>query len=206
MERVVGFVGYECEDFVWYLAKILSQLGKRIAIIDRTEQEMLLEIMDIQKSRGKEERDGELDGIRITGQSICHEEYDSVFYLFGYRIIHPKLYECEALVMVTDGVPAHASLLAKIGNWNRKQYLIIRNLIPMKHSEQYLAILADKEKKYCEIPFDEKDIRMKYSLGSYENGIVKRLSAGMKRALIIVLAFLSVEYPERMITQTMKRV
>ena len=206
MEKIVGFVGYECEDIVLYLAKILCELGKKVVIVDRTEQEMLLEMMEIQNHKENQEKDGEVSGIRITGQSICHEEYDCVFYLFGYRLMHPKLYECEALVMVTDGVPAHASLLNKIGNWERKQYLVIRNLVPMKHTEHYLAILADKEKCFCEIPFDEKDIRMKYSLNSYVDGMVKHLSAGMKQALRIVLEFLAVEYSERIIKETMKRV
>lgn len=206
MEKVVGFVGYECEDIVLYLAKILNQLGKCVAIVDRTEQEMLLEMMNIQKSQGNSERDGDFAGIRITGESVCDEEYDCVFYLFGYRVLHPKLYECEALVMITDGVPAHASLLGKIGNWERKQYLLIRNLIPMKHTEQYLALLANKENEYCEIPYDEKDIRMKYSIGSYTEGIVKYLSAGMKRALLLVLIFLSIEYSEHGIKETMKKV
>jgi len=206
LEKIVGFVGYECEDIVLYLAKILCKLGKKVAIIDRTEQEMLLEMLEIQDCKRNQEKDGDFSGIRITDQSICYEEYDSVFYLFGYRLIHPKLYECEALVMVTDGVPAHASLLNKIGNWERKQYLLIRNLVPMKHTERYLAVLADKEECFCEIPFDEKDIRMKYSLSSYVDGMVKYLSAGMKRALMIVLGFLAVEYSERIIKETMKRV
>ncbi len=205
MEKIVGFVGYECEDIVLYLAKILTQLGKKVAIIDRTEQEMLLEVLEIHNRKGGSERCGNFSGICITGQSVCYEEYDSVFYLFGYRLIHPKLYECEALIMVTDGVPAHASLLSKIGNWDRKQYLLIRNLIPMKHTEQYLAILAEKENGFCEIPFDEKDIRMKYCLSSYVDGMVKHLSVGMKRALIIILGFLSVECPEHMIKEIMKR-
>ena len=206
MEKIVGFVGYECEDIVLYLAKILNQLGKKVAIIDRTEQEMLLEMLDMQECRKDEVQNGDFFGISITGQSVCPEEYDSIFYLFGYRLIHPKLYECDALVMITDGAPAHASLLSKIGNWDRKQYLLIRNLIPTKHTGKYLAILAARETDFYEIPFDEKDIRMKYNLGSYVNGMVRHLSVGMKRALMMVLGFLSVECSERMIKETMKRV
>jgi len=206
LEKIVGFIGYECEDIALYLAKILSKLGKKIVIIDRTEQEMLLEMLEIQGHAESGEKDGELSGVRITGQSVYYEEYDVVFYLFGYRLIHPKMYDCESLIMVTDGVPAHASLLRKIDNWQHKQYLLIRNLVPMKHTEQYLARLADGEAGFCPIPFDERDIRMKYSLNSYVNGMVKNLSAGMKNALMTVLKFLSAEYPERIIKETMKKV
>lgn len=201
MEKLVGFVGYECEDIVLYLSLILTSLGKKVAVIDRTEQEMLLEILEM----GKEVHEEDYYGIKITDQGVNYEEYDIIFYLFGYRLIHPKLYECEALIMVTDGVPAHASLLRKIGNWERKQYLLIRNLVPMKHTEIYLTILADNENNYCEIPYDENDIRMRYSLNSYSGGNVKLLSAGMKRALRILLNFLSVEYQERNIRDVMKK-
>ena len=201
MEKLVGFVGYECEDIVLYLSRILTSLGKKVAVIDRTEQEMLLEILEM----GKEVHEEDYYGIKITDQGVNYEEYDIIFYLFGYRLIHPKLYECEALIMVTDGVPAHASLLRKIGNWERKQYLLIRNLVPMKHTEIYLTILADNENNYCEIPYDENDIRMRYSLNSYSGGNVKLLSAGMKRALRILLNFLSVEYQERNIRDVMKK-
>ena len=129
-----------------------------------------------------------------------------VFYLFGYRLIHPKLYECEALIMVTDGVPAHASLLKKIGHWDRKQYLIIRNLVPMRHTEQYLAMLADSEKSYCEIPYDEQDIRMRYCMGIYTDYAVKRLSAGMKKALEILVCFLEVECQQKKIREIIRKI
>ena len=205
MEKLIGFVGYECEDIVLYLARIFRAVGKKVAVIDRTEQEMLLEVLELKKDGEKTECAEDYYGIWITGQGVLREEFDFVFYLFGYRLIHPKLYECEALIMVTDGVPAHASLLRKIGNWDRQQYLIIRNIVPMKHTEHYLAVLADNEENYCEIPYDENDIRMRYSLNSYSGGTVKQLSPGMKRALMIVVRFLMPECQERTIRDVMKK-
>ncbi len=205
MEKLVGFVGYECEDIVLYLARIITALGKKVAVVDRTEQEMLLEVLEFGKEEETEVCEGEYYGIRVTDQGVSYEEYDIIIYLFGYRLIHPKLYECEALIMVTDGVPAHASLLRKIGNWNRKQYLLIRNLVPMKHTEHYLALLANNEENYCEIPYDENDIRMKYSLGSYSGDMIKQLSKGMKKALLILINFLSVGQQECSIRKVMKQ-
>ena len=206
MEKIVGFVGYECEDIAIYLARILSVLGKRIAVIDRTEQEMLLEVLGMYGETDGTIREGEFSGIWITDQGVSPKEYDFIFVLFGYRLMHPKLYECEALIMVTDGVPAHASLLRKIGRWNREQYLLIRNLVPMKHTEQYLAILAENEDEYCEIPYDEKDARMRYSLGSYAGCSIRGLSVGMKRSLICLVRFLSSEYQEKLLRELMKKI
>lgn len=97
MAIIIGFVGYESEDIVLYIAKILYAFEKRVAIVDRTEQEMLLELLEVGA-----EREGEYEGIWITSQGVEKERYDIVFLLFGYRLMHPKLYECESLVMVTD--------------------------------------------------------------------------------------------------------
>lgn len=205
MGVVAGFVGCECEDIAVYLSKIFAALGKRVAIVDRTEQEILLEMFQVQNRRDKEVKEADCHGVFFTNQAVCYEAYDIVFLLFGYRLLHPKLYECEFLIMVTDGMPAHASLLSKIGNWDRKQYLVIRNLVSMKHTEKYLKTLANHETDYEEIPYEEQDIRMKYSLGSYENCIIKRLSGRMKQSLISLVKFLSEEYQESNIREMMKK-
>lgn len=206
MVRVVGFVGYECEDIAVYLAKIMSSMGKKIAIIDRTEQEMLMEVLGFKEGGDEGIREGEFEGIWITDQSVNMQEYEMVFFLFGYRLIHPKLYECDSLIMVTDGVPAHASLLRKIGNWERKQYLLMRNLVPMRHTQWYLSQLADNKEAFCEIPYDEKDIRMRCSLGAYTGCLVRNVSEGMKKALLEVCLFLYPEYQEKTLRKIIKKI
>lgn len=206
MEHIVGFVGYECEDIVVYLARILGAFGKKVAIVDRTEQEMLIEVLGVQTKTQDAEREGFVSGVWITSQGVNYEEFDVIFLIFGYRLLHPKLYECETLIMVTDGVPAHASLLRKIGQWERKQYLLIRNIVPMKHTEHYLAMLADHEEEYCEIPYDEQDIRMRCSLSSYAKCSIKQLSTGMKKALVVLARIIIPEYQERQLREVMKKI
>ena len=68
MSNIIGFVGYESEDIVLYLAKILYAFEKRVAIVDRTEQEMLLELLEVGV-----EREGEYEGIWITSQGVEKE-------------------------------------------------------------------------------------------------------------------------------------
>lgn len=206
MEKIVGVVGYESEDIIIYLARIMTELGKKVAVVDRTEQEMILEILDFCRENENAVREGEFSGIWITDQSVDYKKYDMVFYLFGYRLIHPKLYECESLIMVTDGAPAHASMLHKIGKWERKQYLLIRNLVPMKHTEKYLAMLADAGENYCELLYDEQDIRQKYSLGSCTGGFVRGVSAGMKKVLEELTLFLNPDIPGKKIREIMKKI
>ena len=201
MANIIGFVGYESEDIVLYLAKILYAFEKRVAIVDRTEQEMLLELLEVGV-----EREGEYEGIWVTSQGVEKEKYDIVFLLFGYRFMHPKLYECEFLIMVTDGVPAHASLLRKIGQWERVTCLIIRNLVEMKYGEQYLKILTGQTELTCfMIPYEEQDIRIKYCIGSDTEICIKKLSKGMKQTLIQLVLWLFSDYPENELKKKIRK-
>ena len=47
MVKQIGVIGYECEDIIIYLAGIFTALGKKAAIVDRSEQELLCEILGI---------------------------------------------------------------------------------------------------------------------------------------------------------------
>ena len=202
MASIIGFVGYESEDIVLYIAKILYTLEQKVAIVDRTEQEMLLEFLEVGA-----EREGEYEGIWITSQGVEKERYDVVFFLFGYRLIHPKLYECESLVMVTDGVPAHASLLRKIGQWERIQCLIMRNLVAMKHGEEYLMMLSGqtKEQACFYLPYEEQDICIRYCLGSNTSISIRKLSKEMKQLIVSVFLWICPEYEERELKKKMRK-
>ncbi len=201
MANIIGFVGYESEDIVLYLAKLLCSFEKEVAIVDRTEQEMLLELLEM-----KTEQEGEYKGIWITSQGVEKEKYDIVFLVFGYRLMHPKLYECEKLVMVTDGVPAHASLLRKVGQWERTQCYIIRNLVAMKHGEQYLKMLAGQLQTLCfVIPYAEQDIRMRCYLGVDTEIYIRKLSKEMKEMLVKLFLWLFSEYEEKEVKRIIKK-
>lgn len=201
MANIIGFVGYESEDIVLYLGKLFYAFEKRVAIVDRTEQEMLLELLEIGT-----EREGEYEGIWITSKGVEQERYDIVFLLFGYRLMHPKLYECEVLIMVTDGVPAHASLLRKIGQWERVTCLIMRNLVEMKYGEQYLKMLTGQTELPCFIiPYAEQDIRIRCCLGTDTEICMKRLSKEMKQTLMQLFLWLIPEYQEKEIRKKIKK-
>jgi len=203
--KQIGVAGYECEDITIYLAGILNKLGKKTAIVDRSEQEILCEILGIQADEERAAREREYYGIRISNQSISTEEFDVVFHLFGYRLNHPKIYDCEDVLMVTDGVPAHASLLNRPNLKGFRRYLLIRNLVALRYTAEYLAELADNKNNYFELQYDEKDIRQRCGICAYGGFKIKRLSAGMKCALLEVLCYLTDEYPKRKIFDVMKK-
>ena len=193
MEKIIGMVGYECEDIGLYLAGILRNLGQRVALIDRTEQEMLLEMLEEPEEKETGVREKETEEILITNRNVSLQEFDRIIYLFGYRLLHPKLYECGRILLVADGIPAHATLLGKRVFREQQKFLVLRNMVPMKHTENYLALLAGCEDAYTEVPYDEKDCRMRGTICFSDYGNVRRLSAGMKKALCQMVKFI---FPE----------
>lgn len=197
MEKIIGIAGYECEDIGLYLAKILAGLGQKVVLVDRTEQEMLLEMLEVPRRNDELSRETEVSGILVTNQNVCPNEFDRIIYLFGYHLLHPKLYQSEILLMITDGIPAHAVLLGTIDSIDGRKFLILRNQIPMKHTGKYLAIQAECKGAYCEIPYDEKDIRMRGSLSALNFGKLKKLSLGMKSALLQAMFFICPESGEQ---------
>jgi len=195
MADIIGFVGFESEDIVLYLAYCLSVCGKKVAIEDRTEHSMLLRMLEAEEKKIKEEN-AEIfyQGFYITNSVVQKEKYDTVLLLFGYRLRHPKLYECNQLVMVTDALPAHAGILAEIEPWERKQVLIIRDGMEAKHGVHYLELLTGQraEQVLC-LPREVKDIRIRNSLGSAQSIRIEKLSAAMKELLELLITCL---YPE----------
>lgn len=193
--RKIGFVGYESEDIILYLAACLRKAGKRVAVEDKTEAGILLRMLEKASASGEETK--WYCGICVANSLSGKEEYDYVFLLFGYRVQHPKLYECEYLIFVTDGMPAHAEVLHEVGQWERKQAMLIRNYTEAKHGSKYLELLVgQKQEQVFLLPWEERDMRKRYSLGQEEDITLSGLSGVMKNVIREMLLFLASEYPD----------
>ncbi|MBE5950017.1 MAG: hypothetical protein E7260_00335 [Lachnospiraceae bacterium] len=185
MADKIGFVGYEMEDMIFYLAYCIYECGKKVAIEDRTEHAMLLRFFDAEEEQiEKGAAEVICQGIYLTNARVSEDEFDVICLAFGYRLQHPKLYECNKLVAVTDLLPAHACLLKKIGQWERTQVLVIRNCVPVKHRVDYIEKLTGvRTKNVLQIPWEAKDVRIRCSLGVGAHIRIRGLSDGMLEAL-----------------------
>ncbi len=206
MEQRIGVVGYECEDITIYLAGISCALGKKAAIIDRTEQEMICEMLGLRSEDNNTVKERDYCGIWITNRGVCADEFDIVFYVFGYRLEHPKLYDCEILLMITDGVPAHAALLGRIHNTECRRLLLLRNVVAWRHTVSYLTELAGKNVPCIELPYSERDIRERCSISGYGKIRIRNLSSGMKNALQELMDALSCGYSTKEIRNVLKKI
>lgn len=180
--QMIGFVGYESKDIVWYTAKLLSAYGKKVLIEDRTEYGIMLRMLE----KGHrlhdcfEEREMIYENIVITDALDYREEYDVVLVSFGYRIYHPKLIRCHKVVFVSDGLPAHAALLSEICAGDRRQCLVIRNNVAGRYAKRYLPMLVkQRAEQIWYLPYNEKDTGFRYRIGTSKVRLC-RLSSDMK--------------------------
>ena len=207
MADKIGVVGYECEDIVLYLAYSLRELGKCVAIEDRTEHGIMFRMLDTEVDlRSGEETTIYFQEIAVTNSILHKEDYDVVFMVFGYRLLHPKLYECGKLILVTDDFPAHASLLKELEEWERRQILLVRNHIESKHGVSYLTHLTGQntEEVLC-TAWEEKDIRIRNSLGSAEYIRLHRLSPGMRENINRLVGFIVSDHQEGVCSKDRER-
>ena len=75
----------------------------------------------------------------------------------------------------------------------------------MKHTETYLAAALSNETGYFAIPYEEKDVRSRCSLGPYTGCEIRRLSIGMQEVLRTLVCNLSPEFKEKEIRKRIKK-
>ncbi len=177
MKQEVGFVGYECEDIVFYLARMLSFLGKTTAVLDRTEHRSVIGICG---------NAGKSANILISESldEILESECSVILKVFGYQPLWEEIQECKDVFLVTDGSSFWTKLLAKVQIGYKSCHMIIRDMVSMNYSEKYLVFLSEQNIGDCFLLFlDKSDTKNRYSLGIEKNTPLRYLSEDMKELL-----------------------
>lgn len=163
--NVVAFVGIECFDNIQYMARILSNLGKKVLVIDYSETEALtwsvpqINFIDIKKDIINYRH------VDYTNQKITDDMlkvYDDVIVAFGFNIIDEVIYSCNKINYVTDLYINNIEKLNRINDYNtEKKYLLIRNVLGIKISPESVALQIEKNipsENTTILPFSENDL------------------------------------------------
>lgn len=199
MKREVGFVGYECGDIAFYLAKMLSFLGKKTAILDRTEHRSVLGIC---------REAGETAGILISESfdEILESECSIILKVFGYQPFWEEIQECRDVFLVTDGSIFWTKRLAEVQLDHKGCHMIVRDMVSMKYTEKYLMFLSEQKIEDCFALFlDERDIKSRYSLGAEKNIFLRHLSEGMKELLRELVLHVDVSIKQKQLCMAQKK-
>lgn len=140
-QKEIGFVGCDCTDIILYIARLYAASGKKTAVIDHTEGQMLLRSVPLPE--GLMQQGGYYKGILVQGGLNGSKEdclgQDVILHSFGYNKDAPELQGCHSLVFVTDMVPCHAELLQGVkAAEGMGSCLLVYGYLPMKYGEEFL--------------------------------------------------------------------
>ena len=187
--RKIGFVGFDCVDILFYLADLLSVLGKQVSIIDCGNGSTVCGGVGLQVRNGTAE--GYRNDVYICRGMDVSLETEYALYYFGSAVTHPKLLDCSDVVFVTDMVLTNAKKLsfAKISD-TVSAICILRNFIPVKYGIS--AVIQATEQNIAEdvvftLVYTEADYRAKCCIGTDLSVKYKYLSREMRELLKNIL-------------------
>ena len=199
MKVVAGFLGYECEDMVIYLARIFSFLGRKTMVLDRTEEKSVLGIL----GEAKENTDVCFSCFPDEGMM---QDYDVILKVFGYQPQRKELEECRRLFLVTDGSAFRARLLSKFKLWQEECCMIIRNMVSMQYKETYLMLLSEQKIERCFTVFaDERDVKGRCCLGIGKRISLHCLSESMIEQLRELVQYLDASVDVKQLRTALKK-
>ncbi len=187
--NVIGFIGVDMSDILFYLSRILYHLEKRIILVDLSDNKEI--INSLANKTG-------LDLYHYNGVDItCKMEhisnfknYDHVFIYYGFRY-DDSVNLCNRIVFTTDMNPRHIALTSNFYKELAKESstlisFLIRNVFDIKIKVEYIIEKIhhslDKEKVAC-IYADFED--MKTSLVNQYNLEItfQKISPSLKQFL-----------------------
>ncbi|MCR5153370.1 MAG: hypothetical protein K6B75_00835 [Lachnospiraceae bacterium] len=201
---IVGLVGYECEDFTVYLAKILNYLSVKTIISDKTPGGSVFGILGI-KPLG--------NGTAFYGTvPVCSRSpeemkgFDVVLMCFGEGISNAEIGKCNKVVMFSDATAYRAENLEKVSKLGGGRKLFIRDYVPMKYGKRFISAVSGTSSAAVSLIYaDERDIRAKCYLGTEKNVKLAGLSETMKNALKEVALDFFPALENRLVAEAIKK-
>lgn len=140
---MIGFIGSDKYDFISYIGKILSGLGKKVLLVDYTALRSLMStIPDYIDSRTMQYKElfylGN-PGIGEIEEMIQNEEYDFILMDFDYSVMRRDAFLCHKLVFITDVQRHHLEVLESMKlSKNIQKYLVLKMEYRNRKASAYL--------------------------------------------------------------------
>ncbi|MBP3616468.1 MAG: hypothetical protein J6J38_00345 [Lachnospiraceae bacterium] len=211
MERRVGFVGCYSHDVILLLAKVLSCVGKKVLLVDKSKRHTLRASVPVPEGIDAEKVKVEYDGIFYGETESTMEEralYDVEIIDFGMEFKKENAMGCTELIVVTDMLLHHIHTLIKTEiPGERVRACIIRDTMesPGKREKAVGDFLkAFPNRKEFFLPPDFKDMKNRYVCETMNEYSMKRASSELQEAILQVAAMLCPGYEEKEIRQMIR--
>jgi hypothetical protein len=167
VSKVIAFIGCDKYELILYLARILYHLGKKVLLVDYSENEALYQCIPVPLTLQEGNNYIDYRGIEFAkGQNvIAHDfsDYDVVLMDLGFYIDVKLLAACNKICYVTDMQLHHIKHIKKIEDkCDKQKCLVIKDAFPCKITPEYIMNQVGQgiEKKsvylFYQDPFDYK--------------------------------------------------
>jgi hypothetical protein len=199
--KIIGFVGRDCYDIVFYLARTAFQLGCSCLIEDYSGTGMCnyVSSMQIPVNEAVDNR-----GVDIcNGQCMAgYAGYGYVFRYFGQVVGIPL--KCEEVYFVTDGQLHEVGILQEVQTEGSFNVLLVRsrNRLHARLGSVKMALARfGFGENVMELDFNEEDEAARLSI-QYENTPkIKRISSS---AVDLIVKFFEIDYDKKLIRSAIK--
>lgn len=199
--KLVGFIGKDCYDLVYIVARTAHLLGSRCAVADLSGEGIAAIIGGA--SGNKSGSVAENRGVDYYAGVLPKGDYTYVFIYFGWH--STKIFNCEEMYIVTDCQKQDLDKLKRIpascGNYRT---LIMRSNADLQKKKefvlQHLSNLALGDTA-CLLNFGAADEEIRLSILYESLPSLKRLSDGIKN---FVMTFFLVDYDRKAIREAVK--
>ena len=136
--KVIAFIGIDKFDFMHYISRIIHHMGKRVLLVDISENKALKASIPIPESFELSEIDYRGVGFTTNIEEQIMEGYEYILIDFGFNINHDYIEKCDQIIMVSNLELNHVEALAKLEINENKTTLVIRDTIPYKVDSVYV--------------------------------------------------------------------
>jgi hypothetical protein len=162
--HIAGFVGVDKYEYIMYLSRVLYHLGKKVLLIDYSENGALSAC--IPKNITLENFVLDYRGVyfinQCTGYGMYSEgtfdidqftaSYDCIIVDFGFASCLTDSIRCDELIFITDQQAHNIRRINSIIHNGAKKFLIIKDIISRRVSVRYIIDeLSPEENQYKQI-------------------------------------------------------
>lgn len=175
VNNVIAFIGCDKYELILYLARILYHLGKKVLMVDYSENEALYQCIPVPLTLQESNNYIDYRGIEfVKGHKIkTHDfsDYDVVLMDLGFFIDVELLNACTKICYVTDMQLHHINNIKKLeGKCDVQKCLVIKDAFSCKITPEYIMnqVGQDLEKK-CIYQFFQDPYDYMYKINSQYN-------------------------------------
>ena len=204
--KVLGFIGTEKYDVILYLSIFLKELGKKVAMVDLSEDRALATAVPFSAEVDTCYFRDSVFYNHVDAIEDIVEDVDYVLIDFGFSVKHDLIAACNEIYLVTDTQFYHNKLLKNtVLAEDQARYLLVRCFFNNKRINDVTIMDLKSLFITSRNTFSFHDYDTDYqNMIKCQNGLInfKRISPDLKEFLMIVVA---TDFDEKTLRATLKK-